>query len=177
MFSQIAWGRILVDPAGLLAVGLFFVGLLILAFVGLMNWYKRLIKNGTHPVILETLRQVIVMIYKAKANEQMVDRVSKRLHGIDKALVARKSYWVVAGLLPERWQPSWLPISFPLKQWFQLYVSPQKWQSWIDAQWEELMAQWDDFDKFLDENMKLPEGDGSMKTPPKISQPAYLTGR
>jgi hypothetical protein len=89
-----------------IALGL---GILILAFVGLI-WLNRLaISKGTHPVIRQFITSAIIQAYKL--SDAVFDATDERLHSVQKREVAL----VVYDLLPDTF--TILGFSFSWKKW------------------------------------------------------------
>lgn len=117
------WGPI----AALIGIG----GLLILLAYGLYQLQLHLIKNGTHPAIVELLTKAITLAWQA--SEQAIDEGRDRLHGLDKKLIADRLYDTGGDLLV-RLQLRLLPISVDLRN----YVTREQFAGFVQTRFDDM---------------------------------------
>ena len=147
------------------------VGVVTFILYGLWTWQKHLIKTGNHPALQEVLAQVITQIYRF--NEGVMDVTTTRLHGVDKERLASVTYNIVHQLLPTEYRLPGIPISFPLKAWFERFVGREVWEAYVKERWLKLMQGWTHFRELHREELKPPEGDVSMGPAPPVVDDTY----
>jgi len=81
---------LLESPLFWLVVLVLVIGLLILLFVALRRLQEHAIVAGVHPAIISFLDEAIAIAYKV--SEDTMDKLSSRLHGIEKLTIAVRVY-------------------------------------------------------------------------------------
>lgn len=145
------------SPAGLVAL---VVGA-ILALVTLVQGSNKLYRwlkfnrqgypheDAIEEALLPLLDQAIMAAYKA--SESLMDTVSERLHGADKAKVARLVY----GLLPDT-------VSLAGVSWrWKRFVGEERFCEWLQMRFDNFANWWDTAEEGILEAIR-PEGDPAM---------------
>lgn len=139
--------ELLNTPAGQLALLIGGLGLLMLAFLALRLWHKRLIASGSHPVLLGMVSEAILKAYHA--SDEMFKDIGVKLHGFQKKELADKLYQVLPSPIPF-FNIGPLPISLPWKQW----VSQEAFSGFVQDVYDAGLEDWDAFASMVRQEMK-----------------------
>jgi hypothetical protein len=131
--------EILASPAGQMALLVGAVGLLIMAFLALRLWHKRLIASGAHPVLVDLVHQAILKAYHA--SDVVFGEIGTKLRGVQKKKLADKLYNMIPSPIPFFNIGPFLPVSLPWKRW----VSQEAFSDWVQQRFDAGLEDWDEF--------------------------------
>lgn len=129
---------VLNSPAGQLALLVGGAGLLMLAFLALRLWHKRLIASGAHPVLVDLIHQAIIKAYHA--SDVVFGEIGTKLRGVQKKKLADKLYKKIPSPIPV-FNIGPLPVSLPWKDW----VSQETFSNWVQERFDAGLEDWDEF--------------------------------
>lgn len=147
-------------PAGVAATGFgaifALIGLVIVLnkMVRYLRYYVQgyPLEDEIEAVLLPFLDQAIMAAYRA--SERLMDGVSERLHGADKARIANRMYYFL---------PNAITIAGVSWNW-KKYVSEGQFVNWMQARFDTFVEWWDEAEAGILREIK-PEGDPAMVTP------------
>lgn len=123
--------QLLNGPWGPLAFILGAAGILILLAYGLYQLNIHLIKQGTHPAVVDLLNKAIALAWQA--SEQAIDAGMDRLHALDKKAIADGLYNTGGDLLVSL-QLRYLPMSVDLRK----FVTLEQFSGFVQTRFDDM---------------------------------------